>query len=255
MERPASRARRGLAAGGVLALVTGVMILSAGSAHAAVGDITEYIIPENNNIPSTPLGITAGPDGNLWFTEQNGNVVKVTTSGVFTKYLAPSSTGEGITAGPDGNLWFTESVGKVGKVTTSGVFTEYTIPTANSYPVGIAAGPDGNLWFIERNANHVAKVTTSGAFTEYPIPTAASCVPFGCVPYGIAAGPDGNLWFTEENGNKVAKVTTAGVFTEYPVPTPSGDPLFITGSAERRLGYAGKSGGEVGEDTTRGAFP
>src|SRR5216683_3192523 len=110
------------------------MILSTGTAHAAVGTITEYPIPTGS---SEPTGITAGPDGNLWFTESNAN--------------------------------------KVAKVTPSGVFTEYPVPTLNSQPFYITAGPDGNLWFTEFNANKVGKVTASGVFlAEYSIPNAAS---------------------------------------------------------------------------------
>src|SRR5437868_6008033 len=55
----------------------------------------------------------------------------------------------GITAGPDGNMWFTELIGKIGVVTTGGAFTQYTIPTSGSAPRGITVGPDGNLWFAE----------------------------------------------------------------------------------------------------------
>jgi virginiamycin B lyase len=56
----------------------------------------------------------------------------------------------GITAGPDGNLWFTEYGGnKIGRITTAGVITEFPIPTDDSEPWGITSGPDGNLWFTE----------------------------------------------------------------------------------------------------------
>ena len=56
----------------------------------------------------------------------------------------------GITAGSDGNLWFTEENGnKIGRITTTGSITEYPLPTFGSAPEGIAAGPDGNLWFTE----------------------------------------------------------------------------------------------------------
>ena len=41
----------------------------------------------------------------------------------------------GITAGPDGALWFTEqTANKIGRITTAGVITEFPIPTANSLP-------------------------------------------------------------------------------------------------------------------------
>ena len=56
----------------------------------------------------------------------------------------------GITTGPDGALWFTEDKGnKIGRITTAGVITEFPIPTANSGPSSITTGPDGALWFTE----------------------------------------------------------------------------------------------------------
>src|SRR5438270_281937 len=55
-----------------------------------------------------------------------------------------------ITAGPDGNLWFTEYIGnRIGRITPTGTVTEFPIPTTNSQPVGITGGPDGNVWFTE----------------------------------------------------------------------------------------------------------
>jgi hypothetical protein len=63
-----------------------------------------------------------------------------------------------IAAGPDGNLWFTEnSVNQIGRITTTGAITQYPAPTANSVPNGITTGPDGNLWFTEGNANQIVK--------------------------------------------------------------------------------------------------
>ena len=57
---------------------------------------------------------------------------------------------QGITAGPDGNLWFTEFLGnKIGRITTAGVITEFPIPMPFSGPHDITTGPDGNMWFTE----------------------------------------------------------------------------------------------------------
>src|SRR5436305_1635398 len=64
---------------------------------------------------SFPTDIAAGPDGNLWFTEQNGNRIgRITPGGTITEFavgLSPGGVPIGITAGPDGNLWFTEYFG------------------------------------------------------------------------------------------------------------------------------------------------
>jgi hypothetical protein len=66
---------------------------------------------------------------------------------------------QGITAGPDGNLWFTEYYGnKIGRITPAGSFTEFTIPTASSSPWGITAGADANIWFTEEGGNKIGKI-------------------------------------------------------------------------------------------------
>ena len=112
-----------------------------------------------------PLGITAGPDGNLWFTEQIGNRIgRITPLGVVTEFstgISAGATPGGITAGPDGNLWFTEFDGnRIGRITPLGVVTEFSAGiTAGAEPFGITAGPDGNLWFTEYTGNRIGRFT------------------------------------------------------------------------------------------------
>lgn len=112
--------------------------------------VAEFPIPTPS---SGPHGITAGPDGNLWFTENfAGKIAKITTSGSITEFTLPIgfSLPEGITTGPDGNLWFTEEsdlANRIGRITPTGMLTEFELPTANSNARGITTGPDGNLWF------------------------------------------------------------------------------------------------------------
>jgi virginiamycin B lyase len=53
-----------------------------------------------------------------------------------------------IVAGPDGNMWFTEEGAKdVAKITPAGVITEYELPGTES-PIGIAPGPEGRMWVV-----------------------------------------------------------------------------------------------------------
>src|SRR5438477_348283 len=54
----------------VCAFVSSFAASGTGTAHAQL--FTEYPIPTAN---SQPWGITAGPDGNIWFTEQYGNKI------------------------------------------------------------------------------------------------------------------------------------------------------------------------------------
>src|SRR4030095_15524863 len=56
-----------------------------------------------------------------------------------------ASAPEGIAAGPDGQVWFVENDGnKIGRITL-GFIREFVIPTPHSGPWAIAAGPDGNV--------------------------------------------------------------------------------------------------------------
>jgi sugar lactone lactonase YvrE len=136
------------------------------------GRITEYPLPAAG---SDPGGITTGPDGNLWFTESEGNgkIGRITPAGRITEYPLPThpSYPEGgspssIVAGPDGNVWFTEVIGnKIGRITPAGVITEYHTPTGISHPAGIVAGPDGNLWFTEQLGSAIGRITPTATPT------------------------------------------------------------------------------------------
>src|SRR5260221_1924411 len=118
------------------------------------------------------LVIVALASGIAWFiVHQASPAASITESPVPTAKSSPS----GITAGLDGNLWFTENgSNKIGRISPSGSITEYPVPTAQSVPVGIAAGPDGNLWFTESDGNKIGRISPSGTISEFPVPTAQS---------------------------------------------------------------------------------
>ncbi len=209
--------------------------------------INEFSLPSlPGGASSEPHWITAGPDGNLWFTVNiAGEIGRITPSGTVTEFPLPNSDCQpaDITTGPDGNLWFTESAATpigggqfanhIGRITPNGVITEFTLPTVYSSPWGIAVGPDGNIWFTDLYGNEIGKITMSGQVTEYPIPTADS------FPRGIVAGPDGNLWFTESQGNNIGRITTAGVITEFSIPDPQ--PAEITLGPDGNLWFTDAS--------------
>ena len=169
---------------------------------------------------SGPEGITAGPDGNLWFVEDNADKIAMINPAthVIQEFAIPTanSSPTGITAGADGNLWFTEyeydAGNKIGQFNpTTHVFQEFTIPTAQSGPQSITAGPDGNLWFVEGAANKIGTIDpTTHVFQEFTIPTVNSG------PDEITVGPDGNLWFTEYTGHKIGQINpTTHAFQEF----------------------------------------
>src|SRR5262249_6461700 len=73
-----------------------------------------------------------------------------------------------ITAGPDGNVWFTDPVqSAVGRISPSGQVTEFSPigkPTG-----AITAGPDGNLWFVGVLGGGVGRITPDGKVSEFAL--------------------------------------------------------------------------------------
>ena len=59
------------------------------------------------------MDITAGPDGNVWFSEGAvGQIAFITPSGRIKEILFSSSgAAAGIVTGSDGNIWFTDLIG------------------------------------------------------------------------------------------------------------------------------------------------
>jgi streptogramin lyase len=199
------------------------MVGAAVPAAAQATAITEY--PLTANPGSDPLGITPGPDGNLWFTDGGTTkaIGRITPSGTITEFTQGFTSAAkpfDITNGPDGNLWFTATgspPNAIGKVTPSGTITEFVAGVApgfnsGSAPSNITVGPDGNLWFIDGGSpKAIGRITPAGNISEFTGPLTATSQ-----PEQLTAGPDGNMWFTDKGNIKaVGRVTPAGVITEF----------------------------------------
>jgi streptogramin lyase len=116
-------------------------------------------------------GIAAGPDGNLWFTEETHNAVgRITPGAVITEFTAgfPTGSPKGIVTGPDGNLWVAMAGGDgaIARVTKAGEVTEFPVPTAGD-PEDIAVGPDNNLWYTDGASHLIGRITPTGSVTEF----------------------------------------------------------------------------------------
>lgn len=231
-------------------LLAAVALVCAGTA-APAQTITSYSIP---TAKSAPGGLAAGPDGNLWFTETNGNRIgRITPTGTITEFAIPTANaGLGrIAAGPDGNLWFIEVIAnQIGRITTAGAVSEFRLPQTENATIGltpgITAGPDGNLWFVTIDGVNIGRITPGGVVTEFPIPSRQS------EAGPIAPGPDGNLWFVAAGG--VGKITTAGtvtVFAEFSTnPVVDG----IAAGPDGALWFSEGPTGSIGRVTTAGSI-
>lgn len=231
-------------------------------AQAAVASATPLGTVTQHNVLTAgakPVRITAGADGNLWFSEREaggeepGVIGRVTPAGVVSEFktgLAVPSGPHSLTVGGDGDVWFSDTYGHLGSITPAGVITEFTagLLPGEPFPYGVALGSDGNVWFAERGAPlAIGRITPSGAITNFT----AGLTPKSEPDY-LTAGADGNVWFTEYEKAQIGRITPAGTITEFSKGiTPGSHPLEIAAGPDGNLWFT--QGEEVGRITPAGA--
>lgn len=200
-------------------------------------------IVSEENIPTaaaTPIGITTGPDGNLWFAELGGNKVGKVVPGTFpaagsivecgTLPTASSGVFDVATDSSTPNkVWFDEfQNGKIGNVNTSDCsYSEFQPPTANAEPLGLTVDQSGVLWFAEAapGLGQIGKMTIGGSFTEYANGLS------GSDPVSVAIAGDDTVWYVDAGRNSIGHLTFPGgvpTFVDYGIPTNPASPGYIT---------------------------
>lgn len=208
---------------------------------------------------SAPAGITAGPDGKMWFTESYGSVSKIgrfNATAVDSGYVssivdfdvkAGTSGPYWIAAGPDNQLWFTEGNDYIGTITTNGTSPNAYALAGNSILNGqITTGPDGALWFTEQNPNagySIGRSTTGGSIT---LPHTFSNK--FTEPTGIVTGPDGDLWFAEYCNDAIGRFDpTNKTLVEFTLPHTTSYPWGIVKGPDGALWFTESFGNRIGK--------
>ncbi len=236
----------GVTVDATMAAATGKVVRATG---APAGTITDYV---GTGI-SSPLGITVGSDGALWFTNYGNNSIgRITTLGSFTDFANPAINGpRSITSGSDKALWFTNyNTNTIGRIPTSGLgVTDYT-GNLISNPPSLALGPDKAIWFTNYGNNSIGRITTTGVVTNH---IGLGISNPGYNGQGITKGPDGAMWFTNSGNGSIGRITTSGTVTNYP-STSISDPTSITVGPDGALWFTNDGTNTIGRITT-GATP
>jgi virginiamycin B lyase len=244
--------------------------------------LTDFALPAM----SAPMQITAGPDGNVWFTERAANRIgRLTPTGTLTHFDLPTAgtlPGD-ITTHPDGGMWFTQAgTPKLGRITSAGAIREFPIPSGVP-AVSLAGGPDGNIWFAR--SRKLGRATNTGVITEFTMPaelrhicagpadtvwfttdryigryviSTGRLTPFpllGEDPQGITLGPDGALWITIPAG-KIARMTSDGASTVYALAELGAGrtPELITAGTDGALWFTSSATGTIGRISVAGVL-
>jgi YD repeat-containing protein len=176
------------------------------------GAVTDFQVSANTS--DAVGGITAGPDGALWFVDTYQQTIdRITTAGALSEFQMPSGSDLAgyMTTGPDGRLWFS-TTSAIGAMTTSGVYTLYQVPSGETVfgISGIAVDPTtGSLVFMVY-PYAIGQVTTSGLMSFAPTEN------FGGGQ--IAWAPDGTLWYTDVHALAIGMLPPGPA--QFPPPVP-----------------------------------
>ena len=189
--------------------------------------VTEYDLPgttgpgATHDTHASPVGITVGPDGNIWFAQQGDDLIGMidpntapesggsapmpVSAGVVTVYASGTTIASPtniVTA--DGKLWITDNDGHIGEFDPSNTGAGVTVVALNSVASnwlsqGIAVGSDGDLWvgvFVPGGGTGggLVRVNPGNPSQQTLFPTSGNS---GVLT--VTAGSDGNIWVTEGN--------------------------------------------------------
>ncbi|HWC47476.1 MAG TPA: hypothetical protein VG448_01150 [Solirubrobacterales bacterium] len=222
-----------------IGLACGLLIVGLALAPAAAQATANRPIGLVKELPVREVSeIAAGPEGNLWFTQNQRKkrpaIGRITPAGRVTRFkLGMKTHPSWITAGPDGNLWFTfdggglaASGGGVGRITPQGDVTLFPEPPGvHGVPFEIVTGPDGSLWFNHAGFLYplgpaIGRITPSGTVTEFSTGLGEKSE-----ISNLTAGP-GGVWFADESDNPaIGLITPEGVITEFPGLPPHPFPI------------------------------
>ncbi|HEY0797904.1 MAG TPA: hypothetical protein VGD50_02080 [Candidatus Baltobacteraceae bacterium] len=197
----------------------------------ASGTITEYY-----DRLASPVDITTGRDGNLWFVEDgadadgtpNSSVDSITTSGALTQHGGIPSELYGITSGPGGDIWVTYldyAITSPTTITTDGPTINFI---SNGYDLGTLTVANGEFWTgkvfgrAQFGADLIA-VTKKGKIAatildpipDYPGSQNPSLLAW---PTGFSTDAAGNVWFANSPNSATGSIgekTAAGAFKLY----------------------------------------
>ncbi|MHB1561359.1 MAG: virginiamycin B lyase family protein [Isosphaeraceae bacterium] len=241
--------------------------------NPANGVVTEYQLPISSSPGaaadqnSSPFGITLGPDGNIWFTEQRDNLIGMinpatapqtggivaVSSGVVTVYSAGlAGTGPTELASAGGKLWITElngnSIGEFDPNNPGAGVTQIALNgTSSPQTLGIAfAG--GNLWVGERTPQGAGKTALVSINPANPSQQVQYAVPSGSGVFNVAAGSDGNVWFTESNDNigMISPSAASPAAVEFSTGNPNSTTNWIATGPDGNVWFTDQFTGQFG---------
>jgi uncharacterized protein (TIGR03437 family) len=226
-------ADQGSSDGGFIRMVTpaGIITTVAGSGTYGTAGLGA---PATRASLEGPQSVAVDSVGNIYFGEQSGRVLKVSTNKTISLVTNVSSP-LGIAADSSGNLYLAvQQNNALFKVTAGGVKTQIAGTTAGGFsgdngpaiyaqlsdPMGVAVDASGDLYLADTGNNRIRKIAPAGTIStiagdgtesgDNRLAVAAQLLS----PYAVALDSLGNVYITDSGECRVRKVAPSGTIME-----------------------------------------
>ena len=175
-----------------------------GRLDPATGAVRVFDAPKGRG----PYGITATPDGQVWFASLAGSYVgRINPATGAATVNEPPTSGQGarrVWSDRQGGVWVSEwNAGKVGVFDpTGGRWREWRLPGTNPMAYAVFVDDLGIVWLTDFGANAIVRFDpATEAFVVLPLPSRAAEV-------RQLHGRPGEVWGAESGTDKLVVVTT-----------------------------------------------
>jgi virginiamycin B lyase len=202
-----------------------------------------YTVPGKGQI----LGITAGPDGNVWFSASTQNKMgRITPAGV-VKLFPTGVKGQpgAIVSGPDGALWalvsnFQDT--RLLRITKAGAVTDNSLVVPWSFDLAFRSG----TLYVSGGSDRVLRVATATAIVQ------TFAAPAGVNVMNLAIDSGGRIWFSDhqnlDNNPRIRYFDPSGSVGEQPIPSQHAS-LDLVRGAGGAIWFTVRDAGEVNRAT------
>jgi len=189
-------------AGSALAL-TALSMFVASAARAQILTTVQTPTPA-----SRPTQTATGPDGTVWFVEENANRVgTITPNRLYiteVNLVIPNSRPTAIAVDRNCIAWFAESgnnkIGSYNRQTKA--LVEYQLPGSSVLGIsGVSVDAQGKVWFTEKITNRVGVLDPSRLTVNY-VTTGTGSVGL----QGITCDSQNRGWFTQNQSNQIGLI-------------------------------------------------
>jgi sugar lactone lactonase YvrE len=219
----------------------------------------------------TAEALVADSSGNLYVSDSNSSIRKVSSAGVVSAFAGSTSNVSGSTNGTGtaarflsisqmatdsaGNIYAAEFQNRdVRKITPAGVVTTLAGDPSQSgtadgtgsaalfnTPQGIAVDSAGNVFVADANNHNIRKITPAGVVTTFAGSTTATSGTANGTgtaarfnrPAALAIDASNNLYVADQTNNTIRKITPAGVVTTFAGTAGTNGFVDATGTSAR----------------------